>query len=327
MSGSEGKAAGVATLLIESVPEATTQDSDSSPFQQFLSHIGDWLLTTYSPGVPRWYKVARALGQGFFPPPESFHEELQNFLSQFCKFILEPVDLTQQKETETPYVVFPMFNELQMTYTGHESDPLKFSDINKTSSTYPIAVENYFDELAIQGLMSNPQDGQNSELLTNEEGPSMTALIFTDYFLMLCRSMARELQGEGPDARPDEAMTQNLGGILSRFYLNGVLLPDPSIYQEITEPPTGSAWQVASLYTLTAQQFGIEATSGTISAKLAIHSGVSPVENALTFADGNSVTSVLGVTSPPPQPDPQWSNSRLQEAPRRDYYSATDTRS
>ena len=316
-----GAPAGVANLIL-SAPQADTPPASPTDLEHLVTALASWLLRTWSNGTGSWAVVADCLGRGREQPPLDWSAQLANCLATEIAFTLNPVDLAVQAD-EGSWALFPMFNDLQMTWTGHD-EPLAFANHARTYPDYRQVVEAYFAQLSLNVLTDNPDArgvarfGIAAEAGETPQGPSLTAFIFDDYFLTLCRQMASSLADQQKDTNtpglmPDTALARTLGGMTSRYLMNGMRIPDPA-----TTPPDFSKVDLAALdiaagYALNGQQFRIDVGDGAPSAVEATLSaapvaGVSGAALAFRFAGGGtSVTSRMPLEAPPPVPRPIWS--------------------
>ncbi|HEX8392431.1 MAG TPA: hypothetical protein VF665_08760, partial [Longimicrobium sp.] len=299
-----GTVAAVATLAI---PAPGPGSPANTELEQLFTGVAGWLLATYAPGTHAWADVAAALGAGSDPPPDSFAPGLEAFLGGAFTFTLSGVDGTQPPPQNAPSAaVFPMPPQLQMQWTGGGA-PLAFAS-RTTPADYAQVVSDYFAQLSIQGLVSSdgPGNGPGMEGAadpTPPPGPSLTEFLFTDWFLTVARQMARELaDGGGTEGMPDAALATNVGGMVSRFMLNGLRLPDPATVPPDLQDVDLATLAIAPGYALSGQQFAVPDPTAACEATLTLAPGGGPL--SIAFASGSSAVATLPVETAPPAPSP-----------------------
>ncbi|WAH62772.1 hypothetical protein [Xanthomonas hortorum] len=321
-----GSAVGVATLII-GAPGA----SDAAPLSALETLVGalaSWLLRTWSNGTGSWAQVIANLGQGRALPPAEWDKTLTGCLSTEVRFTLNPIDLSVHREDgeDGDWAMFPMFDALQMSWTGQDT-PLVFADHARTYPDYRQVVEAYFAQLSLSVLTDNPDLRGAARFGAADgdapQGPSLTAYMFDDYFLTLCRQMASSLadaerETGQPGALPDTALTRTLGGMTSRYLMNGMRLPDPATTPADIDKVDLSTLDIAAGYALNGQQFAIATNASepptSVSATLSLAPAPLGAVAAIPvkFAGGgSSVTSTMPVEAVPPVPCPLWSRRGL----------------
>jgi hypothetical protein len=323
-AGAVGTLAGVATLIIAAPADAASPTP--TDLEKLAAALASWLLRTWSDGTGTWAAVMANLREGRARAPDHWSARLDSFLATELAFTINPLDLAGStgQESEQSWALFPMFDALQMSWTGHDA-PLVFADYARTYPNYPQVVEEYFAALSLNGQMANPDARGEARfgILAPAgggapQGPSLTALIFGDYFLTLGRQMARSLADKeqaanAPAGLPDTALVRTLGGLTSRYLMNGMRLPDPA-----TTPPAQVDVDLATLdiapgYALNGQQFAVQSdadASQPVAATLSRAAAAGPLGAAFRFAgDAEGVTSTMPVQSVPPAPTPSWTRA------------------
>ncbi|KUZ70388.1 hypothetical protein [Burkholderia ubonensis] len=328
-----GAVAGIATLIL-SAPGADGgadrgANAGAAPptdLEKLVTALASWLLHTWSDGTGSWATVAATLGHGRALPPADWSGKLDGFLTTEIAFTIHPVDLAAPAD-EGDWALFPMFDAMQMSWTGHD-EPLVFASHARTYPDYRQVVEAYFAELSLSLLTDNP-DARGAHRFgvapaaggDAPQGPSLTAFIFDDYFLTLCRQMAssladRESESNRPGGMPDKALARTLGGMTSRYLMNGMRIPDPA-----TTPPEFDKVDLATLdiaagYALNGQQFTVKPDGKAPPAVVEATLSAAPAPaRPVRFAGGGAgVTSKMPLEAPPPVPRPVWSRSGERRA-------------
>jgi hypothetical protein len=338
--GSDGKLVGVATLIIRA-PEALARrgtasgldgpkDPEPTELEKLVAVMAEWLLRTWSGGLGTWKQVAVNLGQGRDRAPSGWAKGLHHFLATEVTFTIDPVDLTQDGPNLN-WALFPMFDVLQMTWTGQE-DPVVFADHARTYPDYSAVVEKYFAELSLNALTANPgargraRFGMPAALAEGPpQGPSLTSLIFDDYFVALARQMATSLAEEEksqnhPGVMPDAGMVGSLAGLTSRYLMNGMRLPDPATTPPELQKVDLNKLDIGAGYALSGQQFTLHDEKGFLPAEVTATLSLAPSPQAapvppslqIHFAGGaSSVTSKMLVQPAPVPPSPIWTRAGL----------------
>jgi hypothetical protein len=301
----KGTTAAVATLLIPSPdPAAPAEGTD---FGRLVDLVSPWLLATWGgPDTPEWKAVAEALGPSGRPAPPDFEDRLSVLLRNVT-FNIAGIDLSQGGEERTA-AIFPMLDQLKMT-VGASS--WTFGKEPLTYSRYPEALADYFATLsaltpkppASSRLAEAAPDGPN--------GPSLSHLLFVNWFLSLARQIASAMAGTErestrqhgallpQDSLPDLKTVASIAGMLSRMALHGARLPDPAVVRGPEDKITESI--IHPLYALDYQQFLGEAGAA-LTATLSLDGeGLD-----IVFAAGDGATALLPGGTVPDQPDPGW---------------------
>ncbi len=327
-ASAQGTNCAVASLVVPAPASPNASAATTTDFEVLLTEMAGWLLAHYGGSSPSWQAVRLALGHGW-QRPAGFQHDLAAHLADTFDFRIEAVDLTASNAA-LQGAIFPMFPQLQMSCSGAQS-PVHFGLSSPTPSNYDAIVEAFFAEL---DLMVPPKEG--TKVLLERLGlgsepvwKSMTGVIFVEYFLTLSRYLAQKMvdasDGAGrpsPAAAPpmpDATVAASVAGMVSRFMLHGMRLPDPA---QISTPNAPWAWkddEFGGVFGLTGQQVDMQMNKGTFSATLSVDPGVEtdPLGQAITFGSAastlaaeaktpTSVTSHLPAAAPPPAPQPNW---------------------
>lgn len=317
-AGDAGSAVGIATLII-GAPGADAPNTTTA-LDTLLTTLATWLLRTWSNNKGSWVEVVSNLGQGRGLTPADWDTKLEHFLCNEVNFTLYPVDLGTAVDNGD-WALFPMFDGLQMTWSGNET-PVVFADHARTYPDYRQVVEAYFAQLSLSMLTDNPDSRGalrfGSADADSPKGPSLTHYIFDDYFLMICRQMASSLadserSGGSPGALPDNALVRTLGGLSSRYLMNGMRIPNPSTTPADFTKVDLATLEIGAGYALNGQQFIVTTTNGAQPASITATLSLAPdsqgpvLKVPVKFAnDDSSVTSTLPVEAVPPVPRPIW---------------------
>ncbi|HEU5129990.1 MAG TPA: hypothetical protein VFU12_18565 [Glycomyces sp.] len=284
----------VALLTIACPPQDDARQKETTDWERLVGAFAVWLLDTWAPTRRTWGEVRSALGEGRDLPPEAWDDELTGFLTRRVRFTVHGMDLTAQREPHAA-ALFPVFDAMKLTW---EDGSVVFADRAPTGPGYVEAVDAYFDELSLRGTAA----AETADRAHPEQHGSVARFVFDDYFLLIARQIAHSLP-EDSDAQPDAGP---LAGMVSRYLLHGLRLPDPARLPAVV-PEAG--------YTLTGQQFAVPGP-GTCSATLSIGKRQDERAAALRFEDGaDSATATIPVGEVPDPPRPDWTGPDRTGAP------------
>ncbi|HEU5063750.1 MAG TPA: hypothetical protein VFT79_11450 [Solirubrobacterales bacterium] len=314
-AGTKGANRGMAALVVSTEAPAPSKETPApkSPFEELVDTLAEWLLHEFGTSERKWSAVAKALRQS--PSELDWNSKLEAFVAASLRFTIHGIEL---KETpgEAKYAFLPMFEDLQMSWTGEEK-PLIFAEKARTRPNYEEVVREYFAELALGGLGPDPTALAAAPAATGEEppptGPSITQFIFDDYFLTIARQLAEDLAAEEKEGGaggqlPTAEQALNAGGLGSRYLLNGLRLPDPATTPEHVSREELPKLQIASGYALNGQQFAVDASKPKCEATLEVRPEPGPIgKESIAFAGaGKAATSSMPVKEVPAAPTPVW---------------------
>lgn len=292
----------VATLVVSNkVPTGAKE----SPLALLVESLAGWLLRSYG-SEGGWKTVVEKLARK--SGPVDWESKLQDFIAEEVSFKLEGIDLPLERGSGSEDVAFlPMFENLQMTCS--DKAKVVFGEQAPTYPNYRDVVAAYFAELSLKGLVSPMPEKKASEVAPSaEEGgpppgsPPLARFVFADYFLTVSRHLA-QLMEKGKSAA-DVAL--EVGGIGSRYLLNGLRLPNPATAPGPGEPIVIKNLDIVSGYVLTGQQIPVDPKQASFTATLEKSPVAGSMAAAIEFAEGSSATSSMPVKEPPAAPVPVW---------------------
>ncbi len=271
---------------------------DSSwAWETLLTAYSSWLLSTYSTDGTNWTEVAAALSPEAVDQSDFDTNVVNEFLAKQVVFSITGIDFNGATEDteEQQVALFPILPNLEMTYDA-EKDPISFA-LPVVSSSYISILEEYLSQFSINDLTSNPNSGSGDTALKADDATiPLNGQMLIDYFLTIGRQLAQQ--------RPDssiEDIAPNLAGMVSRFLLNGLIIPDPG------DPNNVEDYQ--GLYQLTGQQFAVDDSKDSVEASLAKNTLGPPASGqpdfsqlVVNFGSADSATSTLPVEAPPSNP-------------------------
>ena len=281
----------------------------TSAYDRLLLRYGTWLLRDLAPDQHSWDEVLATLGQGRDAAPDGFEDRLFRFLEAEVTFTLHGVDLAATSDG-LDLLPLPMFPPLAMTPTG-ASEPIVFAQ-NLVPDGYEAEVRRYFDDLSLVGGGSNPGHAGRLAATVEERPRSFVELMFTEFFLMIGRDMARRLAAPPPkeagqtgDVRADIlGIATQIAGMATRTLLGGVLLPDPKA--TATPGQDLATVDLLGFFEISQQMVPAVVELGVNPISFALADPDAPLAAAIRFADGSSAVSKIPVAVAPPAPNPRW---------------------
>jgi hypothetical protein len=288
----------------------------ATPYDDLLIRLGSWLLRDFAPETHSWPEVLQTLGQGRDAPPDGFSDALDRFLVEEVSFVLSGIDLTVERSDDLDLLPLPMLPPLQMAVPGQD-DPIVFAG-KIVLDGYEAFVREYFADLSLSGLSSNPETNSRVGAMEVVE-TSFAQMMFADFFLMLSRDMARRLADppvDGSDlpigdvAQDISAIATQLAGMAARTLLGGVVLPVPAEMEQFGIDPLGV--DLLGLFELSAQQFPADTSTPTNAVTFSVANPDAPLSAAISFAEGESAVTTIPVAEAPPAPNPIWRDAGLR---------------
>ncbi|GJM35039.1 MAG: hypothetical protein DHS20C18_40400 [Saprospiraceae bacterium] len=282
----------VAVLSFD-VPE--TPDS-SWPWEMLLTAYSSWLLNTYSNGTD-WDPVTVALSPEAVGTSNFDTNVVNEFLAKQVVFSISGIDFSQAGDDpdEQQVALFPILPNLQLSYEDGTKN-VSF-DEPIVSSSYISILEDYLSQFSINDLTSNPDSGSGTMAAKAEDDSiPLNGQMLIDYFLTIGRQLAQQM----PDSTVAD-IAPNLAGMVSRFLLNGLIIPNP------TDPNNVEDYQ--GLYHLTGQQFAVDDSKDSVEATLAKNAISTPAtgqpdfsQMVVDFGADDNASSTLPVEPPPSDP-------------------------
>jgi hypothetical protein len=313
-SKGSGAGCGLASLVVDA---EAAEKGKKAPLELLVEALAVWLLDTFAKKERKWGEVVAALEPKRKPgtpnqvDPPGWEKALEGFVAERLRLVISGVDLTAKQADGRPVAFLPMLEDLEMSWTGGKG-PVVFADQARTWPNYVSVVDEYFAQLSLNGLTSNPTERRQAPAgLAAGEGEEPTGaplaqMIFADHFLTVARHLAQEMKGEPAGAMPRPEQAQQAGGIGSRYLLNGMRLPDPA-----KVPPSGPVdledLELASGYALTGQQFPLGSVKDKCEATVKVRPNPGRMAAAIAFATGEAATATMPVEAVPPAPLPVWS--------------------
>ncbi len=280
-------------ILSFDVPE--TPDS-SWPWEMLLTAYSSWLLNTYSNGT-EWGPVTAALSPEAVDASNFGTDVVNDFLAKQVAFSISGIDFSAATEdtAEQQVALFPILPNLQLSY-DEGKETVSF-DEPMVSANYISILEDYLSQFSINDLTSNPDSGSDTMTAQVEDASiPLNGQMLIDYFLTIGRQLAQQM----PDSTVAD-IAPNLAGMVSRFLLNGLIIPNP------TDPDNVEDYR--GLYQLTGQQFAVDDSKDTVEAALAKNTISPPTSEqpdfsqlVVDFGSEDSATSTLPVEAPPSTP-------------------------
>ncbi|WP_100448811.1 hypothetical protein [Glycomyces xiaoerkulensis] len=286
----------VALLTIACPPPGEAPAEGTTDWEKLVDAFAAWLLDVWAPNSGTWGEVRTALGEGRDLPPEHWDEALTGFLTRQVRFTVRGIDLTKEGEPHDA-AVFPVFDAMRLTWDGGS---VVFADRAPTGPGYVEAVDAYFEALSLRGTVAAAATADRAH--SGQEG-SVARFVFDDYFLLI----ARQLAHSGPENAAGKPEAGPLAGMVSRYLLHGLRLPDPDSLSTIA-PEAG--------YTLTGQQFTAPDTA-TCTATLSIDKSRDERAAALRFDGGaKTATAATRMGEVPDPPHPDWTGPDVRPGAR-----------
>ncbi|KAA3622399.1 MAG: hypothetical protein DWQ02_26125, partial [Bacteroidetes bacterium] len=248
---------GVASLFIGS-----GADSD---FTTMTQDIGNWMFANYKGSATNFQdQLKNVLSQ-----LDTFEANIMTALKDLFTFTVEP----RTKLGDNPTLaVFPIVPGLDAVYDGGST--MDF-DEHQASASYLQTIENYYNHL------SHQQSAKES--LAAAQTASITQYVFENYFGMVGKALFEAIlelaqEDNGPqnmgaaysaltkmDNSSDHNGFENVSGMVSRFMLHGLQLPDPN-----------DSNSLKPLYTLTNQMVELTETKKVYNKKFELQQGSAP---------------------------------------------------